>query len=153
MTIYLFLFFQADDPHGFGAVHKKCQADPATHIDDAVLDDIRKHHEKATEYPDYAKHIICMCKGLNLITHDGKINVEGVKTHVGHVVQETSKVEEIVKECAVEKGTETETTEHVWRCLHKNHIFEGHRHHHGSDESGSHESDEHQHHHDHQHHH
>ncbi|XP_050305820.1 uncharacterized protein LOC126742967 [Anthonomus grandis grandis] len=135
------------DVHGMKAVHEKCQNDPATHLETSVLEDLRKNRNNAQLPPNFGLHVQCMSKGMNLIQEDGKVNVEGVKTHVGHVEKDQSKADSIVQECAQNKENEKETSKHVWECLHKNHIFSGPHHHHHSDESSaSSESEEHHHH-------
>nr|UWL63314.1 odorant binding protein 24 [Pagiophloeus tsushimanus] len=133
----------ASDPHGIKPVHEKCQTDPESRIDESVLVDITKNHDKAVLPSNFVKHVICMSKGLGLITDEGKVSVEGVKTHVQHVVHDADKVEKIVKECAVDAATVEETSEHIWKCLYKNHIVNihygpGHSHENSSEESGEH---------------
>nr|WNH96190.1 odorant binding protein C03 [Anthonomus eugenii] len=94
---------------------------------------------------NFHEHVKCVSKGLNLIQEDGKINPEGVKTHIGHIVSDQAKADSIFKECAQDKGSERENTKHLWECLYEKHVFgSSHGHHHSSESSSS--SEEHHHH-------
>ncbi|KAH1014647.1 hypothetical protein HUJ05_012493 [Dendroctonus ponderosae] len=89
----------AHDPHGLDSVHKEC------------------HNEVASQ------HYLCMAKGLHLVTPEGKVNVNGVKTHAGHVVSESAKIDQIAKECAVDHASTEETVNHLFKCLEEKHVL------------------------------
>ncbi|XP_030764825.1 uncharacterized protein LOC115889047 [Sitophilus oryzae] len=124
------------DVHGIGHVHKGCQDNPETHVDDEVFKKLLKNEH--VDLPDnFGKHVLCMNKGLNIITSDGQVNKEGIKTHIQHVIQDEAKVESILNECSVAKDNLEETALSIDACLRKNHVFKSehlkshdHGHHH-----------------------
>lgn len=91
-------------------------------------------HKKCHSEVD-SEHYLCMAKGLNLVTPEGKVNVDGVKTHAGHVVSESAKIDEISKECAVDHASTKDTVSHLFKCLEDKHVLsldghDAHREHH-----------------------
>nr|WJJ63269.1 odorant binding protein 11 [Pachyrhinus yasumatsui] len=143
------------DVHNIAEVHKACQSDPKLNVPEEVFDKLKKH-EKVDLPENYGIHMVCMGKGLHVLNEDGKINVEGVKTHVKHIFTEHEKIESITTECAVDKATPEDTIQDLFKCLGKNKVLGGHDHshsHHHSSESNESNSDEHnEHHHGHHHH-
>lgn len=103
--------------------HEKCQSDPALRLSQAFLDELRKNPETANFPPNFEQHLSCLSFGLDLINEDGRINVEGVKGHIQHDVADQAKAEAILKECATDKATTTETVNHLWKCLVRNDIL------------------------------
>ncbi|XP_066262265.1 uncharacterized protein [Euwallacea similis] len=151
----IFMTSKADDPHGLGAAHKKChvgapEVEPKPASSSESSSHEGHHGEKAEHHIEKSK---CLAKELGLVNDEGKIIVGGVKLHVGHVITDGDKIEEIVKTCAQEKDSADATAGHVVKCLYEKHVFAHEGKHHGSSESDESDSSGHHHHHHHQHHH
>ncbi|CAG9764452.1 unnamed protein product [Ceutorhynchus assimilis] len=136
----IFVAALAADDHK--EIHRKCQDDPASHIDNMVSDPSRIENLPA----NYGKHILCMCKGLHLLTEDGKANRQEIQSRVEHAMpQDATKVAAVVAECSENRANGEDTAMHIWACLHKHQVMQGHGH--SSEESSEKDSSEHHHHH------
>ncbi|KAL1513939.1 hypothetical protein ABEB36_003277 [Hypothenemus hampei] len=137
-----------DDPHGLHAAHVKCHGDPNHETHSIELEDDHNEGDSTKSHPPgHLGHLQCVEKELKLLNDDGKVNVEGVRTHVGHVITDATKIQEVVNECGVDQANSDATVLHIWRCLRKNQVFgviskghesreeEGHQHHHDHDHS------------------
>ncbi|XP_066142800.1 uncharacterized protein [Euwallacea fornicatus] len=140
----------ADDPHGLTAAHEKCHMvasdgspKPATSSEGGPHEG---HHDHKAEH--HVENFKCLAKTLGLVNDEGKIVADGVKLHVGHVITDANKVEEIVKICGQDKDSADATAGHVVKCLYEKHVFSHDGKHHGSSENNERDSS-HQHHHDH----
>lgn len=103
--------------------HEKCQSDPDLRLSQAFLEELRKNPQTTNFPPNLDQHLICLSSGLDLIDEAGRVNREGVRGHIQHDVQDKDRAEALLKECAVNKATTTETVNHLWKCLVKNDIL------------------------------
>nr|APC94202.1 odorant-binding protein 4 [Pyrrhalta maculicollis] len=90
----------------FKKIHDKCQSDPATHVDDAVFDKLRRG-EKVTE-PNLAKHTLCMNVGSGIQSENGDINIEKLRTILERGPANKAKVDEIIGKCGTRSSTNAE---------------------------------------------
>ncbi|XP_050300645.1 uncharacterized protein LOC126739144 [Anthonomus grandis grandis] len=96
--------------------HDKCQADPATAIDDGAL---RNLHSGGAQPANMAAHALCISKGLGWQNADGAINKDYIQSRAEAIFGSNPKLQQIVDECAIAQATPEATAEHLFRCYRK----------------------------------
>nr|UWL63310.1 odorant binding protein 20 [Pagiophloeus tsushimanus] len=118
----MFSNLQADreeDRQKLKNAHDKCQADPATAIDEDALKTLRESKGKGASPPNGGAHALCVSKSLGWQNADGSINKDHLKERISANVDDAAKVDEIFAEATVEKENETATAEHLFKVFFK----------------------------------
>nr|APG79372.1 pheromone binding protein 11 [Cyrtotrachelus buqueti] len=118
-----------EDVHGLAKVHTVCQSSDSTYVDNDVFQKLDRNVPVVLP-ANFGKHLLCMMKGIGTVSADGQPNVEGIKTHIHHVIHDESKAAHILRECAVAKNTPEQTSIDLEACLTKHHVFGGPAEHH-----------------------
>nr|AQY18986.1 odorant-binding protein [Galeruca daurica] len=88
-------------PGRFNKAHDKCQSDPASYVDEAILEKVRRG-EKVTA-PNLAKHTLCMNVESGVQDQNGEIIVENLRKFLERAGNTKEKVDEAISKC----GTRT----------------------------------------------
>ncbi|CAH0555822.1 unnamed protein product [Brassicogethes aeneus] len=94
------------------AVHKKCQEDPKTTADEDLVKKVRDGI--FTEDEKVKIHMLCMQQGFNIITADGKVNEEKLKSKWADHFDADSQAK--LQKCLVNKDTAVETSWALLKC-------------------------------------
>ncbi|KAJ8924168.1 hypothetical protein NQ315_006952 [Exocentrus adspersus] len=104
-------------------VHDSCQANPATYADESKL-------KKLSQYIDdrvVGTHMLCMSQKAGLQKSNGDLDIGVIKQKIALVTADKSKVDGLVKTCAVVNGGPEKTANLLWLCFVKNNIDYLHR--------------------------
>ncbi|KAL1513942.1 hypothetical protein ABEB36_003280 [Hypothenemus hampei] len=101
------------------AANQKCQGDPKTAVDKTTLKAYIDSKGTAPAPENIGAHALCVSKELNWQNADGSVNREHLKERISAHVDDASKVDEILNECAVVKDNEEATARHLFRCFYK----------------------------------
>lgn len=98
----------------FRVVHKNCQGNPVTFADESFIDNL--FEGVFPEDYQVKVHLVCMHKGLKMMTPDGKLDVDVIKGKwAKHANGEhLSKLQQ----CLVEKSSPEETSWQFLKCQH-----------------------------------
>nr|QUP79535.1 odorant binding protein 42 [Monochamus saltuarius] len=112
-------------------IHSECQADPATHLEDAVFKAI--HDGESFDRVKVGAHMLCMTTKSGTQNQDGTINKSAVKEVLAVNISDETKLEEVTNKCAEEGPTPSETALKLSKCIaeNSNRGRHGHGHHHG----------------------
>ncbi|XP_028140998.1 uncharacterized protein LOC114335043 [Diabrotica virgifera virgifera] len=99
-------------------VHRDCQADPKTHVDE---DKLRKL-PNFVEDKQVGVHMRCMVVKAGLMKQNGKLDVPSITEKFRLVIKDASKVNALVQQCAVDSETPEKTSILFTLCCVKNDI-------------------------------
>ncbi|XP_056632481.1 uncharacterized protein LOC130442411 [Diorhabda sublineata] len=106
MYLYVFFFFfvavisaEASPtlPRHFSKAHDKCQSDPASHVDEAILDQVRRGEKVSA--PNLPKHTLCMNIETGVQSQNGDIIVENLRKLLESAGADKEKVDEAISKC------------------------------------------------------
>lgn len=103
-------------------IHDVCQANPATHVDEKLL-------KKLTQNVDNKKvgsHLLCMAVKVGLLTPDGDLVKDAIREKIVIASHDPSKVDELLKKCAVKHETPEKTAVHMLVCFIQNDVHYHH---------------------------
>nr|AHE13791.1 odorant binding protein [Lissorhoptrus oryzophilus] len=102
----------------WNSVHSECQAE--TFVDEAIFESIRKGGNP--DLPsNFGLHAFCMLKKLGFQDSNGQPVVNHIRGAVKHNV-DSAKVDQVVSECAVSKGSSEQTALHIFGCFSRNNV-------------------------------
>nr|QUP79521.1 odorant binding protein 28 [Monochamus saltuarius] len=104
-------------------VHDSCQADRATYADESRLKQLNKYIDDAV----VGNHMLCMSKKAGLQKGNGDLDIGVIKQKIALVTADKSKVDGLVKKCAVVNGNPQKTANLLWLCFVQNNIDYLHR--------------------------
>lgn len=108
------------------AAHDKCQADSHTAVDEEEVKVFRDSKGKGQAPANIGPHNLCISKTLKWQNADGKVNKELLKERITAHIEDASKVDGILNECAVDKENEVATANNIFKCLLKHHATVDH---------------------------
>ncbi|XP_030753577.1 uncharacterized protein LOC115880499 [Sitophilus oryzae] len=100
----------------FKKAHEKCQADPATAVDESALKALR---EGGAPPANHAAHALCISQALGWQNADGSVNKEAIKSRAEHIFGSSPKLSEIIDECSLPQASPAETAVHITKCYAK----------------------------------
>ncbi|XP_060536112.1 uncharacterized protein LOC132708029 [Cylas formicarius] len=96
--------------------HEKCQGNPETHVDEAVLEKIRKG-EKPDHPQNLGAHSLCISKTLGWQNQDGTVNKALITDRATQHIQDAAERQKYLDECAVDKENEKATAINLFKCI------------------------------------
>nr|WNH96195.1 odorant binding protein 13 [Anthonomus eugenii] len=96
--------------------HEKCQADPATAVDESALKNLHKGGEAPA---NIAAYTLCISKNLGWQHEDGSINKDYIQSRAEAIFGASPKLQQIVDECAAGQATPEATAQHLFKCYRK----------------------------------
>ncbi|XP_018565034.1 uncharacterized protein LOC108906293 [Anoplophora glabripennis] len=104
-------------------VHDSCQADPKTYADESRLKQLNKYIDDNV----VGTHMLCMSRKAGLQKANGDLDVGVIRQKIDLVTADKSKVDGLVKKCAVVNGNPKRTANLLWLCFVQNNIDYLHR--------------------------
>nr|UYS88364.1 odorant binding protein 12 [Aromia bungii] len=108
----------ANEQQAINKVHKNCQSNPSTYVDESKLKDLATYGQE----PQVGVHMLCMSKGSGVQNQSGQLDKGVVKSKVLLVIKDQGKANEITNKCAVSKDTPEKTAVAVYLCLNQNSV-------------------------------
>ncbi|CAG9825360.1 unnamed protein product [Phaedon cochleariae] len=106
-------------------VHVECQADPATKVNEDLMEKFFKN--EPVDESLLAKHALCINVKLGVQKPNGDVDKEGFKKWLGG----SDNGEQLIEECGNKKGsTAEESTLALYKCFRKHRNEHGVHHHH-----------------------
>lgn len=105
------------DRNKFKQSHDECQADPKTKVSEDYMK--KAARGETPEDPNAGPHTLCMSTKLGYQDASGKVITSKIKDALGHLIKDESKLDEAVKECAVDKDHAEDTAAALWGCMRK----------------------------------
>ncbi|CAG9836042.1 unnamed protein product [Diabrotica balteata] len=99
-------------------VHRDCQADPKTYVDE---DKLRKL-PNFVEDKQVGVHMLCMAVKAGLMRHNGDFDINTIKQKFALVIKDHSKVNGFVQQCATKSDTPGKSAILFTLCCVKNGI-------------------------------
>ncbi|XP_056632479.1 uncharacterized protein LOC130442409 [Diorhabda sublineata] len=107
---FVFAVISAETTHeqieSYKKIHEKCQSDPATKIDEASFEKMRRGEQ--VNDPNLGKHTLCMHVGSGVQNQNGDINLDKLKQIVEGGRNDKDKVNEIISKCGTRTSTNAE---------------------------------------------
>ncbi|XP_018565051.1 uncharacterized protein LOC108906310 isoform X1 [Anoplophora glabripennis] len=94
-------------------VHDSCQANPTTHVDEKLLKKLKEN----VEDKKVGTHLLCMAVKVGLLTQDGDLMKNVIRDKIVIATHDVSKVDEVLKKCAVKRETPEKTAIQMLVCF------------------------------------
>ncbi|KAJ8924169.1 hypothetical protein NQ315_006953 [Exocentrus adspersus] len=106
------------EKHKLKQIHEECQANPATHVDEELLKKLEDHIDDKK----VGAHMLCMAVKQGFMTHDGDLINEVIKSKITLVTHDETKVDGLLKKCAIKHETPEKTAILLKICFKQNDV-------------------------------
>ncbi|KAJ8932146.1 hypothetical protein NQ314_014930 [Rhamnusium bicolor] len=99
-------------------IYDHCQSNSETKVDEDLLRKLSQN----TDNQQVGAHMLCVSVGAGLQKQNGQLDKNIIKNKISLVIEDKSRVDDLVTKCAVQKETPEKTAVKMFTCFDQNNV-------------------------------